>query len=218
MKRRTKATPRRRAQGRPNEGKNAVGPELLLKAARELLEILPPAKVTRAALARHAGVDPNLIRYYFADRDSLLLSVVEQIVNDTTSAERPERQGTAPERLRSQVRAFLEFNTRYPFFHRLLVEEISNWKTARARQVFHRLNQSSLTLYTAILKDGAKDKSLVAVDPALLNIALIGMSEFFLGSRYLLEDAYGKGATPAEHAKRYADTVVQLVVEGIRTR
>jgi hypothetical protein len=47
---------------------------------------------------------------------------------------------------------------------------------------------------------------------------MIGMSEFFLSSRLLLEDAFGKGAAPAEYTKRYADAVVQFVVDGIRQR
>jgi TetR/AcrR family transcriptional regulator len=219
LKKRTKPikATQRRARGRPNEGKNAVGSELLLKAARELLETLPPAKVTRAALARHAGVDPNLIRYYFADRDSLLLSVVEQIIDEHVAhvADLPA-QGTPPERLRSYVRAFIEFNTGHPYFHRLLVEEIALWKTARARQLFHRLNQASIGLYRAVLDDGAKDKSLQAIDPTYMHIALVGMIEFFLSSRVVLEDAFGKGALPADHAERYADTVVQLIVDGAR--
>jgi hypothetical protein len=52
----------------------------------------------------------------------------------------------------------------------------------------------------------------------LLHLAIIGMSEFFLNSRPLLEDALGKGATPADFAQRYADMIVELVTDGVRTR
>jgi len=213
---RTKAK-RKRAQGRPNDGKNAVGPEVLLKAARELLETLPPAQVTRAALARHAGVDPNLIRYYFKDRDTLLLAVVDEIVAEEDKAiERLLSIGTPVERLRAQIRNFVEFHRRHPYFHRLLVEEIATWKSQRARQLFHRLNQHSIALYASIFKAGAKDRTLRAVDPVLAHVAIVGMCEFFMSSGVLLEDAFGKGTRPDDVAKRYADTISQMVVEGVK--
>jgi len=211
---------RRRPQGRPEGGKDSVGKESLIRAARELLEVLPPAKVTRAAVARHAKVDPNLIRYYFQDRDSLLLAVIEHIVSEGRHPEIEEEQQRLPaaEQLRKRVRGFLEFNATYPFFHRLMLDEVVHWKSARARQTFHGLNTGAIAGFAEILKAGVKDRSLRRVDPVLLHIAVIGMSEFFLSSRPLLEDALGKGSTPADFAQRYADMIVDLVSDGIRTR
>jgi AcrR family transcriptional regulator len=196
-----------------------VGPQLLLRAARELLEKLPPSQVTRAALARHAGVDPNLIRYYFTDRDSLLLAVVDEIVAEEDKIlERLVSEGTPAERLRGHIRHFVEFHQRHPFFHRLFIDEIATWKSPRARQIFHRLNHHSIQTYAAIFKDGAKDKSLRGVDPVLMHIAMIGMCEFFMSSKVVLEDALGKGTSPSDLIKRYADTVSQLVLDGLRQR
>jgi TetR/AcrR family transcriptional regulator len=218
LKTRAKAT-RKRPQGRPNEGKNAVGPESLLRAARELLEKLPPAQVTRAALARHAGVDPNLIRYYFKDRDSLLLAVVDEIVNEESKrSARVVQTGSPVERLRAQVRHLVEFHQRHPYFHRLLIEEIATWKSQRARRLFHRINQLTLKLYGTLFREGAKSKRLRALDPVFVHIAVLGMSEFFMSSKVLLEDAFGKGAAPSDYAQRYADTVVELVMHGARLR
>jgi AcrR family transcriptional regulator len=212
-------TTRKRAQGRPNDGKSSVGPELLLRAARELLEKLPPAQVTRAALARHAGVDPNLIRYYFKDRDSLLLAVVDEIVNEESQRAAGYTASDSPvERLRSQIRHLVDFHQRHPYFHRLLIEEIATWKSQRARELFHRLNQLMLKLYGSIFREGAKGKSLRKLDPVFVHIAIIGMCEFFMSSKLLLEDAFGKGAAPSDYAKRYADTVAQLLIDGARLR
>jgi TetR/AcrR family transcriptional regulator len=218
LKTRPKAA-RRRAQGRPNDGKNSVGPELLLRAARELLEKLPPAQVTRAALARHAGVDPNLIRYYFKDRDSLLLAVVDEIVSEEAKLSARFSSGGSPvERLRAQIRHLVDFHQRHPYFHRLLIEEIATWKSQRARQLFHRLNQMTLKMYQTIFREGVRGKSLRQLDPVFVHIAVVGMCEFFMSSKVLLEDAFGKGAAPSDYAKRYADTVVQFLIDGARVR
>jgi TetR/AcrR family transcriptional regulator len=196
-----------------------VGPGLLLKAARELLKRLPPAKVTRAALARHANVDPGLIRYYFADRDSLLLAVVEDIIDEYAArlAEWPA-EGTPPQRLRHCARAFFDFNIQYPYVHRLLAEQTALPKSARARKLSRRVNQLTIDLYSSLLDDGLKDQSLRAFDPIFLHVALIGMSEFFVSSaQSLLKDALGN-VPPADYAERYADTVVGLILDGARRR
>ena len=218
MSTRTK-TPRTRTQGRPYAEKDAVGPETLQRAVRELLERLPPSKVTRAAVARQAGVDPNLIRYYFQDRDSLVLSVVEDIISERAeAARRSPPQGSPEERLRAHIRGFFEFSLRYPYFHRLLLEEVATSKSVRSRQMFHRLNQQAISTYTEVIKDGAKSKTLRQLDPVLLHIAVVGMVEFFLSSRPLLEDAFGKGTQPAQLSDRYADLIVRLAVDGARQR
>jgi len=216
---RANAAVRKRAQGRPNEGKNSVGPDSLLRAARELLTKLPPAQVTRAALARHAGVDPNLIRYYFKDRDSLLLAVIDEIVTEESKrSARPAAAGGPVERLRTQVRQLVDFHQRHPYFHRLLVEEIATLKTQRGRQLMQRLNDLTVKNYGAIFRDGVKDKSLRALDPLFVHIAVVGACELFMSSKLLLENAFGKGAAPTQHARRFADTVVQLLVDGARQR
>ena len=112
----------------------------------------------------------------------------------------------------------MEFHQRHPYFQRLLIEEIATLKSQRARQMFHRLNQMTLKLYGAIFREGVKDKSLRALDPVFVHIAVAGMCEFFMSSKLLLEDAFGKGAAPADHAQRFSDTVVQFLIDGARAR
>jgi len=215
---RGRGSPSRRAQGRPTEAADAVGPEALINAAVALLKRLPPAKVTRAEVAREANVDPSLIRYYFSDRESLLLAVLHRVTSDRFYDTPRTNGGTAADRLRELVRGFLSFNASYPFVHRLLIEEFAPSSSSAAREAFHSLNQDAIAAYGEIVKEGVKDGSLRRVDPVLLHIAVIGLCEFFLGSRVLLEDALGKSVTPASLTKRYADFITGLVVDGVGGR
>ena len=194
-----------------------MGPDLLLDAAHRLLEKLPPAKVTRAEVAREAGVDPSLIRYYFRDRTSLLHAVVARLMKQWAEQRDNDAEGgSAAERLRARVRSVFQFIATQPYVHKLLVQEIAVSTSSRARQTFHSVNHSAIDRYAKILRDGAKDGTLRKMDPVLLHIAVIGMSEFFFESRPLLDDAFGKGAVPAAYVKRYGDFVADLVVEGLR--
>ena len=60
----------KRGKGRPAE--QSVGRDTLLETAKRLIKVLPPARVTISLIAREAGVDPALVRYYFGDRSKLL--------------------------------------------------------------------------------------------------------------------------------------------------
>lgn len=176
---------------------------------------MPPSRVTRAAVARHAGVDPALIRYYFKDRESLLWAVVEELIAEREKVVQSLRSGTAPERLRAQIQSFFGFNAANPFFHRLLIEELAGSRSARGRALFHRLNQTAIAGYAQIVQAGAREKSLRKVDPALLHVAVAGMCEFFLGSQLVLQDAFGKKAQPEAFGSRYANMICDMVVQGL---
>src|SRR6187549_2798373 len=71
----------KRGKGRP--GDNSVGREALLATAKRLIEVLPPSRVTISLIAREAGVDPALVRYYFGDRSNLLFAVAESMLDDS---------------------------------------------------------------------------------------------------------------------------------------
>lgn len=212
----------RRSRGRPAETHDGVGQEAILNAAEALLRELPPAKVTRAAVARQAGVDPGLIRYYFKDRSSLLLAVVRRVVTEQkrARASEPPDDGDPPsERLRAYILRFFKFNFAYPFVYRLLVEEINQAEAAEAATYFQELNSGAIHIFNRMIKAGVKDGSLRRVDPMLLHVALIGMSEFFHEATALLQNGTGKrDVTPQAYAKRYAELVSSLVVEGLATR
>ena len=66
----------KRKQGRPQKDMPAVGRETLIAATRKLMKVMPPGQITRLDIARAAGVDPALIRYYFGDKSKLIVAAV----------------------------------------------------------------------------------------------------------------------------------------------
>ena len=124
-----KVTTKKRGQGRPSD--NAVGREAVLAKAIELLQEMPPARVTISLIAREAGVDPALIRYYFGDRAKLLLAVVERLISQAP----PELlQSTEPQsELEGRIRHAARFTRSTKNVHRLMVDEVADARSAEAR-------------------------------------------------------------------------------------
>src|SRR4051812_7900415 len=68
-----------RRSGRPDHPRNAVGREAIIAATRDLLKLKPPSALSRIEIARFAGIDSSLIRYYFGTKDALLTAVATEI-------------------------------------------------------------------------------------------------------------------------------------------
>ena len=85
----------RRSRGRPGSKQGAVGREAIVASARQLLDKLPPHKATNSSIARSAGVDPALVRYYFGSREELLLAVIEDILATWKFTHPPPAEGPA---------------------------------------------------------------------------------------------------------------------------
>jgi AcrR family transcriptional regulator len=215
------AVQKRRSIGRPRAGDStAVGREALIAAACDLLTRLPPAKVTRARVARAVNVDPSLIRYYFRDRATLLLAAFDRLTDDfqRMSAEIPRTSGgqaAAHQRLRARIKASLRLNFRYPYFHQLLIEEVGNMPDPAAREHMKQLTERGLASYDSILKAGAEDGSLRSVDVAFLYIVSLGTSHFFTAGKMLVQQAIGKREYNDELLEQYADFVCDLLLFGL---
>jgi TetR/AcrR family transcriptional regulator len=181
-----------RRPGRPKD--DARRRDLIHKTLR-LLQSNSPAELSRLDIARAAGVDPALIRYYFGDKNKLFGEVVQLIAADIVAAGTSALTGpgTARERIRRFVRGSHAVHMRHPHYHQLILHQITNGGKAEIRRVRTEMSQRLRKDLLAVLRDGEKAGELRVVDPGLLGIAIIGMCEYFSSSwgpvAALLDDA-----------------------------
>lgn len=213
---------KRRGIGRPASADSAVGREALIAKTCELIGKLPPNKVTRAEVARAMNVDPSLIRYYFKDRATLLLAAFERLMSQffTNVDETIDKTDASPQsRLRARASALLRLETSYPYFQRLVLEEIATMPSPNARKLLQQFIERGLAAYTDMIQEGVKDGSLRNVDPVCVWIALVGMSQFFVASMPLQALVRKKGADKDKALfERYREFVGDLLVNGLRAR
>lgn len=219
----TKRKPhRRRGIGRPPAaGSQVVGREALISRTCELLSLLPPNRITRAEVARHMGVDPSLIRYYFRDRSMLLLAAVEKLSAEFNRIRDLEMQQADPGpegRLRARVSALLKFEIAYPFFHRLLVDEFMNTQSPAPARFMHDVTAKSLQAYEAMIESGVRERVFQRVDSAFLFMAVIGMCEFFVKAAPILRIALGKDFDERAIGARYGEFICDLLLNGLKLR
>jgi AcrR family transcriptional regulator len=209
-------TRRKRKRGRPNASQPGVGPEVIIAAARKLLETHLPHRVTTLMIARQAGVDPALIRYYFASREALFLAITENIVTSWVAAHPPPDSNPA-EKLGMQVRGMVDFARTARSMQRLMIDEVAEAKSPQIRQRVRELNARAVESYARFF-DQSDPQALVPADPLLVYVAIIGMAEFFVAAQSMIVPLLPRKTSADELAERYKTFIVDLVLNGLRPR
>lgn len=221
--------PAKRKRGRPRLDKSgagaaggsaesSVGKEALIAITRELLQQMAPADISRNGLARHADVDPGLIRYYFKDRESLLRTAAEEMTAELqkqAAASLSENSGPPAERIRTRIRTLLDFKAANPFYHRLMIEEMGKSDSAASRQLFKDVASAAVARYRGYMEAGAEQGVLREVDPVFFYMAVIGMCDFFVIASPLLADMIGEDDAESQR-RRYAEFICDLVMKGLQ--
>ena len=209
----TRAKSTKRGQGRPAE--NAVGRDVVLATARRLVKEHPPARVTISLIAREAGVDPALVRYYFGDRGNLLLAVADSMLQETP---RPRSDDIAPAAMiEDSIRQTAKFTSSTKHIHRLMVDELADSKSAEVGRRLGEMNRSAVQAFAEVIaKDGGA--TLRTVDPLFLHVALLGLFDFFASAEPVVRHMVPEGTDMADLGRAYEDFVADLILNGVRAR
>lgn len=203
----------KRGQGRPAE--NVVGKNAVLATAKRLVKELPPARVTISLIAREAGVDPALVRYYFGDRSNLLLAVAESMLDELPQPEAGSMEPLAA--IEHRIRQMARFTRSTKHIHRLMVDELADAKSVEVGRHLGELNRGAVQeLQTLIERDDGA--TLRTVDPAFLLVALLGLFDFFVSAEPVVRQLVPEGTDMKALAADYESFVSDLVLNGLRRR
>ncbi|MDR3468454.1 MAG: TetR family transcriptional regulator [Xanthobacteraceae bacterium] len=208
-----------RGKGRPSvEG--AVGRQKLIDATRELLRTIPPARLTSNDIARAAGGDRALVRYYFGTMANLFSVVASELsaglVSSLSTAAKVDNNAT--DKLRHRIQEFVRYELENPALHPLYTEQLLSDQSAAARKLVRRIASEGHLTFEAIIKEGRRSGEFRKdFDIRLLDIAIVGLCEFIVVGQPILEAWLSPGERVSDLLTHYADFVADLVVNGIRS-
>jgi AcrR family transcriptional regulator len=206
----------RRKQGRPQKDRPAVGRDTLIVATRNLMKTTPPAQITRLDIARAAGVDPALIRYYFGNKSALVVAAVLQAGSELRDRQlSSSAQATSvTDKIRRRIVVLLEALYQDPSLHHLIIERIIHSTSKKARDLRHDMVYGTCKELSAIIEQGVACGQLRRVDPRHLFLAMVGACSFPMGERALFAELMGGEPTRAK-LDAYANFVVDLFLAGL---
>jgi TetR/AcrR family transcriptional regulator len=206
-----------RKQGRPTSAEDGVGRSAIISAACDLIRTMSPDKVTRAEVARHANVVPRLIHYYFKDRPSLLratASALSDIFQQKAGAAVCE-DDPPDVQLKARIQTFLRFQLEYPYFHRLVIEEIVGGEGS-SQSLLQTMSRRGVAGYERIIAKGEEDGTMRPVDASLLYLAIIGIVELAASGRPILRELGHSLPDDAEYIEHYSQFITDLLFNGLR--
>jgi AcrR family transcriptional regulator len=208
----TRTSTKKRGQGRPAD---AVGRDTVLSKATELLQELPPARVTTSLIAREAGVDPALIRYYFGDREKLLLEVVKQLIADAPTEDATLADPVAL--LERTIRHAAHFTRSTKHVHRLMVDELADAKSPEVRKLQGEMNRGAVERLAQLMaQDGGEE--LRSVNPLFLHLTLVGLFDFFVSAQPVVRNLVPDDTDMDALAVQFENFIVDLLLNGLRRR
>ena len=206
----------RRGKGRPVGSGEGVGRDSLIAAAKKLLQELTPAQVTIAAIAREAGADPALVRYYFGSREALLLEVTQQITMQAETESAPAGLDPAAG-LEDLIHRTFRFTRSARYMQRLMAEELSTVRSPEVREKLREWQRMPVDAYQELReRDGGAH--LTDFAPLFVHLAVIGISDFFHSGEEVVKMLVPEGTDLAELEREYEAFIPRLLLDGLRKR
>ncbi len=206
----------KRPPGRPRDD---VQRTALINETLRLLQTTPPSHLTRLDIARAAGVDPALIRYYFGDKYKLFAEVIALIAAEIErgGTEALTSEGTPKERIARLVRASHDVHRRYPHYHQLILDQIIRGRPETVQRIRAEMSASLRKGLLEVMQEGAARGDLRVVDPGHLGIAIIGMCEYFSSGWGPVSALLGESpeAGRDESAELYGQFMEELIVRSL---
>lgn len=209
----------RRAQGRPPRADAEATRARMIAAARELLHHTKPARITRHDIARAAGVDPALVRYYFGDKSAVFAEVI-RVVTTELSDKRAALPTSGPvvDRLCAYLAVWLETFSANPHYHELVVEQVFYAESADGEARLERFVERAFPQLAALYAEGVASGELRAEEPRFVYLSVIALSEFFATAAPLVEVLFGRRGRAKRLRERYREFASRLLLDGLRQR
>jgi AcrR family transcriptional regulator len=215
-----KAAPERRTKGRPLGADPAARKQQIVDAAREVLRVTPPAKVTRDQVAQHASVDPKLVSYYFGDLPTLFTAVIRDIVADNLHRFREiiGAGSSAHEVIKRRIRLLLDIHAENPYYIDLMTEFVTNSDALQAAELREAMFFPFYEAMENVLVNGVAHGELRATDRKMTHIAIIGVCQHFIAARPLFDAFIERQESRTAQLDRYAEFAADLILYGLVPR
>ena len=207
-----------RRKGRPSNGGQQVGRDMIVTATKDLIMSHRSDRLTRAEVAKTLGIDQKLVRYYFPDFGALIDEALDLGVLDLDKqmAKASAKQDTQSQVLSNRLSALSSFLVQRPGYFRILVERIYEGSGEEAANRLVTMTKNAYRRHDKMVRSGQAAGEFKDFDPRLLYLAIIGLVDIFVTARPVAELLFADDTDNL--SERYEAFVIDLILNGILQR
>lgn len=168
-------------------------------------------------IAHRAGVNKQLIYYYFGSKEELYRAALEAVYLEIRRMEAELRLGDLPplKAMEALIGFSFDYLAAHPEFIRLLNHENAQGAThVHGSEVIRATSSPLIDLITTTLRQGAQAGAFRSdVDPVNFYISVAGMSYFFFSNQLTLSTLFGRDLASARHLRAYRRHVIAAGLE-----
>ena len=209
---------KKRARPRGDSKFNASA-EHLIQTTAQLLSKRSDLNVSFAEIAGHSGLNSALIKYYFKNKEGLLLALLERDARKHMEglAHLVEMDLPARQKLSLHIGAIFQAYFNSPYLNRLIhfmVEHAEPALGARVTQIFVKPLHAA---YKSIIDQGVREGAFRRVDPGLLYFSLNGACDHIFATRQAVEALTGHKKVNEKLMNAHLEHVTDIFLAGIAT-
>ncbi|MCI4645297.1 MAG: TetR family transcriptional regulator [Hyphomonadaceae bacterium] len=191
-------------------------PDRLLEAVSDLLSSRDSIDISLAEISAHAKLNHGLIRYYFRNKDGMLLALLKRDAEIALHDLKRLIETNIPplKKLELHIRGVVLNYYRYPYINALInyLQNSSDESAAALTEIFIL----PLHNYQSQLLSEAEQSGMIRkVDPVMFYFMTIGACDFFFRNRRTLRSAFKIDTIDHDLAVSYANHVVDFVVSSL---
>ena len=192
--------------------------ERLLDTAGRLMSDRHSIDVSLSEIAQHSGLNSALVKYYFGNKNGLLVALVEREAAAALQGFKELlRQDLSPsEKLRRHIAGIINNFFRTPYLNRLLHSLLDDRNARSARQVSRIFVQPLMELQRELLTQGMRSGEFKPVDPMLFYVSVLGACDHLFNARYAVRSLAGTVELDDGIRERYIAHVCDVFIHGLR--
>ena len=199
------------------EKKRNCSAELLLAATASLLSERSAMDVSLSDISKRAGLNSALIKYYFGNKDGLLLAVLESDAEKAMGAlEHLVRMPiSAEQKLKVHISGIINAYFRSPYLNRLIHFMVEYGEAASSKRVTEIYVQPMVAAYQQIVEQGVEEGIFHWVDSRMLYYSLVGACEHLFHGAYSVPDTLGVPKITEDLKQQYTAHVSRIFLNGL---
>jgi TetR/AcrR family transcriptional regulator len=192
--------------------------EQLLDAAGDLMIERDSLEISLMDIAVRAGVNAAMVKYYFGNKEGLLLALLERDARGTLNQLLRLMAMDLPpdEKLKRHLVGVMRVCFQRPYINRLVVAVLRDQPANRRQQVADLYIRPMTDFYARVAEDGAAAGLFRPVDPMMLYFQAVGICDNIVAARVILPTIFGIDALSADQREQYIEQTLAIFLAGVR--